>query len=455
MNYNLKKGSSPAKKMALVVLMVTIVLGAVIVLYFTLFANPVRVYRNIVADAIDSMFVDNTLDKQGFNVELDASLELEDKDLEENPIIGLIDEVDLTFDVQIDNVTKEAVIHMDSTYDKEKLANISMFLNYEKSKVYIYAKEYFDKYVEMDLNEQLETVDVEQTQALKMKSEDDAKRIIKKELTSIITDEMCSKVENSYILKTTNVQLAKNISRALVALKLNEEFLSCFEKPEAVKELLESYIYIIDETELDEQEIKITLELGLFLNIEQSYANIAELAEVFVVKDGEKAVFEVKAENKTVMSGQVIEANDSIASEFTISVDEVGEISLKIKFKENEIKEFDKINLNQVKKLEDLTDDDMAKIMKNIEDAKLGEIIEEIEEYNRSIINKAQQAIIAAELANVRSLAQIAWIDAYMDGVRDDATLKNAVINELVKNNIDINKYNIDVTSAGVEVTIK
>lgn len=549
-NENVKKATSGSKVVILtVVAAIVVALVAAVVLYFTVFTSPVRIYKNIVADAIDNMFIDGTLEKQSVDMELDVSLDLEDEELEENPLVELIDAIDLAFNVQLDNKTKETVIHMNSTYDKEKLANLSMFLDYEKAKSYIYAKDYYDKYLEIDLDDQLGEIDLQQSQNLKIDSKDDAKKIIKEELKNIITDEICSKEDGSYVLKTTTAELAKNISKALESLKSNEDFLDCFEKTETVKELLESYIYIMDEMELDEQKIKVTLEVDLLLNVEKATVELAEMAEIMIKNDGEKTTFEVKVLNKTVMNGELLETKESVEFKVALALDEVGEITVKVKVKENEIKELDKINEKKVQKLENLTEDQIEEICEKLEDSKLAEIIEKIEEAYESPIDKAEQAIIAAdvsaindklnlayvelrmenisvinfndstvftvkgkkyvglksyykdvvpeideysfeylvpegyevkyysngtamvvemntndqmqsvidatELKQVVSIAQLTWAKAYVDGIRDEASLKNEVINELNKNNIDVNKYNIVVSATGVTVTKK
>ena len=81
---------------------------------------------------------------------------------------------------------------------------------------------------------------------------------------------------------------------------------------------------------------------------------------------------------------------------------------------------------------------------------------------NSGIINKASEAVDASDEATVKELAQLAWAEAYADGVRTvedlaDGTkgFKTRIEEALEKNKIDKDKYILNITTSGVEVTLK
>ena len=71
---------------------------------------------------------------------------------------------------------------------------------------------------------------------------------------------------------------------------------------------------------------------------------------------------------------------------------------------------------------------------------------------NTGIITKANNTVDKSNLQQVKSLASIAWADAYVEGARTKAELEKAVLDALKENKVDTNKYEINVDENGVEV---
>ncbi len=74
---------------------------------------------------------------------------------------------------------------------------------------------------------------------------------------------------------------------------------------------------------------------------------------------------------------------------------------------------------------------------------------------NSGIIKNSKNTVNATNLSQVQELAQIAWINAQIDGKESQAELDEAVKSTLTANGVDINKYNITVTENGVKVEEK
>ena len=77
---------------------------------------------------------------------------------------------------------------------------------------------------------------------------------------------------------------------------------------------------------------------------------------------------------------------------------------------------------------------------------------------NAGIIGKANQAVSDTDEANVKELAQMAWAEAYAEGVRIVETegeikgFKDRVIDVLETNNVDMSSYGMVVTTKGVKI---
>ena len=74
---------------------------------------------------------------------------------------------------------------------------------------------------------------------------------------------------------------------------------------------------------------------------------------------------------------------------------------------------------------------------------------------NSGIINKASEAVEKTNLATVKELAQTKWAEAYLKTDRTQEALEEYVLEELKKAGIDLDEYNIEVTTNGVTVSKK
>lgn len=64
----------------------------------------------------------------------------------------------------------------------------------------------------------------------------------------------------------------------------------------------------------------------------------------------------------------------------------------------------------------------------------------------------ANQAVNHINLQQVQNIANMAWIEAYLDDKKTEAELKQAVKDAMESNKVDISKYKIEVTEQGVTV---
>ena len=71
---------------------------------------------------------------------------------------------------------------------------------------------------------------------------------------------------------------------------------------------------------------------------------------------------------------------------------------------------------------------------------------------NANVIESAKNAVCKTNLKEVQEIANVAWVEAYGLGERDQTKLKDAVDKALADSKIDLTPYDIDVTLDGVTV---
>ncbi len=72
---------------------------------------------------------------------------------------------------------------------------------------------------------------------------------------------------------------------------------------------------------------------------------------------------------------------------------------------------------------------------------------------NTGVINKANQAIELQNMNQIENIVSLVWSDAYMSGVRDKEEIKEMVIDELQKQNVNTNDLSFNVTDKGISVS--
>ena len=72
------------------------------------------------------------------------------------------------------------------------------------------------------------------------------------------------------------------------------------------------------------------------------------------------------------------------------------------------------------------------------------------------IFGKAKQAVKEYDLKQVQNLASLAWAEAFLDDtITTDEQYDTYVETKLTESKVDLTKYNVDATAAGVSVTAK
>ncbi len=405
----------------IVVAVVTVLLVGAGVFCFAVLGNSTNIYRKAITGTVDAAFATvnpKTKDKTNVDINIDCNVDLIDKEEEKNnPTIKAINETTISINAQTDNEANKSVLHLKSNYGTEKLFDASIFMDVKESKAYIYAKDLIENYIEVGMTSAEEGTETEETTVkVNKKAMKVAEKILKEELAKVITEDMCVKSDGAYVLRTTSIKLANNLKGILSSLSKNQEFLSCYENPEEITEMLESINKALDVEIMDEYQVEVKLELSLFFKFQKASLRVWDdkSIDATLVVTENLVTYDEKKDNKDTLNVRLetVTTKDSSNMNFAINMADLGKFNVTMTAKQSEIKTIDVLGPYEVKKLDEMSFFDLMTIAENFTQTKLGKIVEEINEYNtRGIIDLANKAVIASDVANINDQLTLAYAD--------------------------------------------
>lgn len=419
--------------LAFVLLLVIAVAGY----FYSSATTTINVYRKIVTGTVKSAFDTQKTSKRtktSVDMTLDCDMDLVDEEMYEVPIIKTLKDTTLAFNVQTDADTNKTVLHIKSKYENEKLLDASIFMDLKESKAYLYAKDLMDNYLEFKLEEQ-ETTTTEPTEEEKVNKIAMAKAemILKEELSKIITEDMCTTEDGVHVLRTTSTKLIENLKVVLVELKANAEFLECYENPEEIKESLDTIKEALDTDLMEEINIEVRMELSFLLKMKSLTVKAynKEMEVVYTLND-EEVSFKVRVENEDVATAKVEVIDGETIDNIKVSVDiaEFGKCTVNIGVSTNEVEAIDEVDTSKVKDFNQLTMFDLMSLAAKLEEGKMGELIELYNDYNQDVIDRANEAVVATNVATMNDQLTLAYVDLKMEymSVADFTSLKNITV---------------------------
>jgi hypothetical protein len=376
-------------KLGLIILLIVliIIIAGTLGYYFMFYTNPVNTYKRLLDDATKEAMValkEANTEKAEIETKLKANIELKDETVDQK-IIDLINKTDIISTIQFDKENKQMTVKLDANYDSKDLLDIELFNDSKNKKTYLYAKDLLDAYLEVPIDNYSEIEDsYTATNMFMAKDEESAekiKTIINNELIKVIKEEYCSKqsegLNNIYVFKINEVQLAQEIKSIVTNLKSNNEFISCYEDANAVKESLENIITGIDESKCVESNV-IELNVyttGLAQNFEKLVIkmNINE-EKVEVTSKNVDDVLNIDfkivetTENKEI-TGTIKVSGDKTNQTVEFSADsaEIGKIYVKADLSNKQLSVMDQIDTSNVKSIEELTTADILQILSKLQ----------------------------------------------------------------------------------------
>lgn len=349
--------------------------------YFINMNNPTNIYRNLVKKGINEIYdvVYQDDDKMNTTFNMDFDLDLEQELLDQS-LLDLINKTTIGFNYQMDKDSEQLVLKLDSDYGKDSLIDLQLFVDSKNKKTYLYAKDYYDKYLEVEMDdyssftELFEDGELTIGQTINAKK---AKKIIIDEFTKIIESEDCSKEDGAYVLKITEKEMLNRIKTVMTNLKNNQKFLDCYEDPNAMKDNISSIIDGIDVESASTETIKISINKKMLSSKIDTLVVSSMGDEVIFENKGEETTYKFNSENELVLSGyiKVKEEKNTTKSEVLVEIPEFGKLKVNLDTINENNKDIDKVNTSNVKSFDDITEAEQTEIMTKIQESKLYEII--------------------------------------------------------------------------------
>lgn len=376
-------------KLGLIILLIVliVIIAGTLGYYFMFYTNPVNTYKRLLGNAANDAILalkEANNEKAEIETKLKANIELKDETVDQK-IIDLINKTDIISTIQFDKENKQMTVKLDANYDSKDLLDIELFNDSKNKKTYLYAKDLLDAYLEVPIDDYSEIEDsYTATNMFMAKDEESAekiKTIINNELIKVIKEEYCSKqsegLNNIYVFKINEVQLAQEIKSIVTNLKSNNEFISCYEDANAVKESLENIITGIDESECVESNV---IELNVYTTgLTQNFEKLVikmnineEKVEVTSKKVNDVLNIDFKivetTENKEI-TGTIKVSGDKTNQtvEFSAESAEIGKIYVKANLSNKQLSVMDQIDTSNVKSIEELTTADILQILSKLQ----------------------------------------------------------------------------------------
>lgn len=361
----------------IVPILLVIFLAAFLSWYLLIFKNPVSVYKNYIKRGINEIFsiTNSKDDKYDAGVKISANVKLNNDMLDES-ILDLINNISLSFNFQTDKKNQQLVYKLESKYKNDNLYNISAFIDNKNEKSYIYLKDYLDKYIEMDLEDYTSFANLLKDETFSQKvNRNKAKKILIKEISSIITKENTTKEDGVYVLKFTEKELIEKLKSVIDNLQKNEKYLNCFAEPDKVKSTLKDSMERLNDVEAGDSTLTYKIyRKGLMQKVTKVEAIYGDMIFSFDIAD--KVInYTLTQSSQKVLDGSIniTEEKNNKKIGLTFNIPEVGSMTLNFELTYVKGKDIDKIDSSKITK--ELTDEDKEKIMTKLQTSKLYELI--------------------------------------------------------------------------------
>ena len=350
----------------------------------------------IIGKVIDKIvYMDNAYNSKVMEAELKLSLDSKDENVKE--ILDEIKKCKLTIGQQIDNKSKKAISELGLTYDNKDV--ISGQIIYTDDTTYLYLKDLFDKYIDLDseeMNEMIETLLFNDAITKDEKNvQKKAVNIIKNELKKQIkengsfsksTEKLEGEKANKATVKFSKKEWNNVLINTLSELSENKDYLDCFKesKEDTIKELKSS---LEEKNTSDNGTIEISVYTkGLLKQFKGIEIKFDDQDVKIVKKDKENYSYSLIAnDNEVTGTAKIISEDNKKSKEknaniiITVNTEEVGTVTLSAKYNEKTDVSIDSVKIKDSIKASELTDSDAEQLMNKLKTRPLiGDIINSI-----------------------------------------------------------------------------
>lgn len=405
-----KKKKGKKGLIALLIFIAILVVAVVggLIYYFNFYMRPDQVYKRLVESTIDSYTtklkdLDYTTSKTSLKLDVDIDTYIDEID---EDVLDLINKTDIKVEAQTDNENKKLVLNLESDYDDEDLLNLQMYSDIDGEKTYMQLKDLLDKCIEVeDIDDEFYSLMEDALENQKMTNEEKVSleksmNILKKEMVATIKPEYCSSQKENITINGKNVSATKSTIKmnqeqfmnefitVIKNLKDNEEFLNCFEERDEIAEGLEDLIDNLEEVDTDDES---TIDIAIYTQglvpqvVKVSgviYDEETDTTITMTVTQTEKNTYSIEvstSEDDEVLTGtfNIEKKSDEEGTlKFGLDIPDFGKVTLNMEYSQKFNENIDEVDVKNSVKADDLTQSDQQTLMKNLQNSKLYELIE-------------------------------------------------------------------------------
>lgn len=393
-----------------VIAVILLVLIAGTIYYCVAYTGTENLFKRIIGKTVNSYQESiigndyNTLDTiLGVNVEVSPKETNEDTD----KIVDLINSLKFELNTQIDKEQEKMNVKLNASKvnENDDLLNAEVFMDVKDEKAYLYLKDFFDKYIEVEETEGTFDSLSEAFENMYSKDQKDnvkkTSNIIGNEVKGIVKEEYCSSEKQEITINGKKVKATKNtitmtidqvINELLTVcnnLKNNEEFINCYEDKEEIKNILDEYIEELEYEQgyYEEDSIKISIyTTGITRKVVKvDIEMLEEDDELFGIievtkQDEENYDFDIKIEEEKITGTIQISEKDknSMTGKIQINIPEFGKVTVNMDINNKFDTVIDTVDADNVINAEEMTEDDAMEILDKFQESKLYDLINEV-----------------------------------------------------------------------------
>ncbi len=387
---NQNESSNKSKKMLLIVGIILIIIVALIAMVMVMNKTPKAIFE----EQIDKLLsYENAEDHKSMKMNMELSMNVEGGQ-ETEEMANLLNDAKMSFNVEVDNETKDEQYRIELTKGDNEIINASAKMDSESEKAYINLGELFNKTIEMDISEMFEdgANATESLNFMQLLTAKKAEAILKKEIKAQLKNEYFTSEKSTIdsenvtknMLKMSGKELKDTIKTICQNLSQNDEFINCFENGDEVKSMLQDIIYEVDDDKIsDDTYLELDLYTkGIFPKIVRVDFVITENNQEIRIQvtqvSNEEYAYQILQNNEQAIEGTVkIQDNDNqakvevtaTAEGTTVTATATGNIVY-----DEELSQFD---MNDVVATEELTMEDIMILYGNFLQSNLYDIIEQ------------------------------------------------------------------------------
>lgn len=362
--------------------------------------SPEKIYKGLIKEAINTSIAGESALANSANITTGFSISTNIDEVEE-----MMDGLNANVNVQYDRAAQQAVVAADVKKGTDNFLNLKAMADLKEKYAVVGEDNLFSKLVKVDIPDEFYDemkeylgdnytfeVDAKRQKTIANKINAAAEKYMKaewfsKEKVATEIDGKTKKVTDN-CMKITGPELTEYIKNVVVALRMDNEFLNCFDKRDEVIEVLDQ---IEDSAEdFDDEDMTYTIHLftgsmnkfmGLAMVQRDEYYEDEDIIEV--VKKSEKQ-YEIDIEQNyygevEVLQKIIVDINKNSKKEkdFTVNVDveDEGYIKVNVNMSEEYNKSLQLLDAASAVKYEELSEDDMQEIYDNLEKSPLYDYI--------------------------------------------------------------------------------